>query len=103
MTKEVQNTLQIVDITNLPNSVNTVYDSNELLNPTIFFIDTSRAKLYACASNSALDVYNLNSPTNPVLIYSYSGVGHVHDAFVRNDTAYLNCGNDGLRILIFLI
>ena len=32
-------TLQIVDITNLPNSVNTVYDSNELFqNPTIFLL-----------------------------------------------------------------
>ena len=95
-------TLQIVDITNLPNSVNTVYDSNELFSKSHnIFIDTAAAKLYACASNSALDVYNLNTPTNPVLIYSYSGVGHVHDAFVRNDTAYLNCGNDGLRIFDF--
>ena len=48
-----------------------------------------------------MDVYSLNSPTNPTLIYSYNSVGHVHDAFVRNDTAFLNCGNDGLRVMDF--
>jgi len=95
-------TLQIVDITNLPNSINTVYDSNALFTKSHnIYIDTATAKLYACASNSAMDVYDLNIPTNPTLIYSYSGVGHVHDAFVRNDSAYLNCGNDGLRVFDF--
>ena len=95
-------TLQIVDITNLPNSINTVYDSNALFTKSHnIYIDTATAKLYACASNSAMDVYDLNMPTNPTLIYSYSGVGHVHDAFVRNDSAYLNCGNDGLRVFDF--
>ena len=95
-------TLQIVDITNLPNSVNTVYDSNALFTKSHnIYIDTATAKLYACASNSAMDVYDLNIPTSPTLIYSYNGVGHVHDAFVRNDSAYLNCGNDGLRVFDF--
>jgi choice-of-anchor B domain-containing protein len=95
-------TLQIIDISNLPNSISTVYDSNTLFTRAHnIFIDTATAKLYACASNSAMDVYSLEIPTSPNLIYSYNGVGHVHDAFVRNDSAYLNCGNDGLRILDF--
>ena len=95
-------TLQIIDISDLPNSINTVYDSNILFNKAHnIFIDTATAKLYACASNHAMDVYDIQSPINPILIYSYNAVGHVHDAFVRNDTAYLNCGNDGLRILDF--
>jgi len=95
-------TLQIIDITNLPSSVNIVYDSNALFTKSHnIYIDTSTAKLYACASNSAMDVYSLSTPTSPTLIYSYNGVGHVHDAFVRNDSAYLNCGNDGLRIFDF--
>ena len=95
-------TLQIIDITDLPNSVTTVYDSNALFTKSHnIYIDTATAKLYACASNSAMDVYSLNPPTNPSLIYSYNDVGHVHDAFVRNDSAYLNCGNSGLRILDF--
>ena len=95
-------TLQIVDISDLPNSVNVVYDSNILFTISHnIYIDTATAKLYACASNSAMDVYSLNTPTSPSLIYSYNEVGNVHDAFVRNDTAYLNCGNSGFRVLDF--
>ena len=95
-------TLQIVDITNLPNSVTTVYDSNNLLNRVHnIFIDTSTAKLYACATGDAMEVFSLSNPINPSLIYTYNDVGHVHDAYVINDTAFLNCGNDGLRIIDF--
>ena len=95
-------TLQIIDISNLPNSINVVYDSDSLFNTSHnIFIDTATAKLYVCASNSAMDIYSLNNPTNPTLLFSYNDVGHVHDAYVRNDTAYLNCGNDGLRIMDF--
>ena len=95
-------TLQIVDISNLPNSVNTVYDSNNLFNKAHnIFIDTATAKLYACAVSNAMDVYSLHIPDNPTLIHSYNDVGHVHDAFVRNDTAFLNCGNEGLRVMDF--
>ena len=95
-------TLQIVDISNLPTSVNIVYDSDSLFNTSHnIFIDTATSKLYACASNSAMDIYSLDMPTLPNLIYSYTDVGHVHDAYVRNDTAYLNCGPDGFRIVDF--
>ena len=95
-------TLQIVDISNLPFSINVVYDSDSLFNTDHnIFIDTATAKLYACASNSAMDIYSLDNPINPNLIYSYTDVGHVHDAYVKNDTAYLNCGNEGFRIVDF--
>jgi len=95
-------TLQIIDISTLPDSVTTVYDSNALFTKSHnIFIDTATAKLYACASNSAMDIYSLIDPKDPTLIYSYNAVGHVHDAYVRNDTAYLNCGNDGFRIIDF--
>jgi choice-of-anchor B domain-containing protein len=93
-------TLQIVDISNLPNSVNTVYDSNNLLNKVHnIFIDTATTKLYACATGEAMEVFDLSNPDNPILINTYNDVGHVHDAYVKNDTAFLNCGNDGLRIM----
>jgi len=94
-------TLQIIDISNLPFSFNVVYDDNGLFNKAHnIFIDTSTAKLYACASNNAMDVYSLANPASPVLINELNDptIGHVHDAYVRNDTAYLNCGNDGFRV-----
>ena len=93
-------TLQIVDISDLPNSVNIIYDSNNLLNRVHnIFIDTATAKLYACATGDAMEVFSLSNPENPTLIHTYNDVGHVHDAYVINDTAFLNCGNDGLRIM----
>lgn len=103
-------TLQIVDLSNLPNSVNIVYDTNSLFTKSHnIFIDTATAKLYACAVkhtnpnnfSSAMEIYSLIDPLNPTLLYTYNDVGHVHDAYVRNDTAYLNCGNDGFRIVDF--
>jgi len=42
-------TLQIIDISNLPNSVSTVYDSNALLTTSHnIYIDTTSAKMYSC-------------------------------------------------------
>src|SRR5210317_1388751 len=43
-----QATLQIIDISKLPNEVNVVYDSNELIRKTHnIYIDTASARLYA--------------------------------------------------------
>ena len=92
-------TLQIIDISNLPNSVSTVYDSNALLTTSHnIYIDTTSAKMYSCGyPNGTMQVYSLNSPQNPILIYSSTGP-YVHDAYIINDIAYLNCGGNGLRI-----
>ena len=104
-------TLQIIDISNLPNSVNVVYDSNVLFTKSHnIFIDTATAKLYVCSVkhtnpnnfSSAMEIYSLANPLSPALLYTYNNVGHVHDAYVRNDTAYLNCGGGGgFRIVDF--
>ena len=92
-------TLQIIDISNLPNTVSVVYDSNNLFSTTHnIFIDTATAKLYTSSA-----IYSLANPTNPSLITTYSNVGLPgnHDLYVRNDTAYLNCGGSGLYIVDF--
>ena len=53
-------TLQIVDLSGLPSTINTLYDSNVLFSKAHnIFIDTTTSKLYACASNSAMDIYDL--------------------------------------------
>ncbi len=97
--------LQIMDLHYLPDSVPVLYDSDSLIiRAHNLFIDTSTAKLYACAvaTNSgfnAMDVYDISSPLEPILLYSYNDVGHVHDAYVYNDTAFLNCGSEGLKVI----
>jgi choice-of-anchor B domain-containing protein len=52
--------------------------------------------MYSCGTNGTMQVYSLESPQNPILIYSYNT--GVHDAYIINDIAYLNCGGNGLII-----
>lgn len=104
---EGYSTLQIVDISQLPDTAIVMYNSNELLERShTIFIDTSSALLYTCAvkdknnDHNALKIFSLKQdPLNPLPIATYNDVGHVHDMYVRRDTAYLNCGYDGLRIM----
>ena len=97
--------LQIMDLSYLPDSVHLVYDSDSLITRAHnIFIDTAKSKMYACAVATqsgfhAMNIYDLFNPTNPQLLYSYDDVGHVHDAYVFNDTAFLNCGSQGLKVI----
>lgn len=101
-------TLQIVDVSQLPESFEVVYDSNELLvRSHNIFIDTATARLYSCGgstlgSNGRLLMASLDDPANPVLIENYLNTvwGYVHDAYVRNDTAWLNA-EDALYVVDF--
>jgi len=97
-------TLQIVDLSYLPDSAPVVYDSNVLFkNSHNIFIDTATARLYVSGSRSPykeMRVYDLTpDPLDPILIDSYDRGRH--DVYVRNDTAYLNDGTSGLYIVDF--
>ena len=106
-------TLQIIDISLLPESISVVYDDDDLIERTHnIFIDTTAAKMYACAAKGgdsgykALKIYTLENPIDPVKIGQYGVIGgesfgHVHDAYVDNDKAFLNCGGDGLFVVDF--
>lgn len=104
-------TLQIMDFSYLPDSVSVVYDSKVLINRAHnIFIDKSSARLYALAvkmaQSKAMAIFDISTPTNPVFLGDYNTFGgntvsHVHDAYVQNDTAYLNCGGNGLHIVDF--
>jgi hypothetical protein len=49
-----------------------------------------------------MKVFSLVDPLNPELVFSgFDNIAEVHYAYVRGDTAYLNCGFDGLRIYNF--
>ncbi len=106
-------TLQVMDLSFLPDSVSVVYDSQELIFRTHnIFIDTSSAIMYACITAgtdhafSPLRLFDISDPRDPQVIAAYRNfdgffVSQVHDTYVRNDTAYLNCAQTGLIIADF--
>lgn len=105
-------TLQIIDVSNLPDTAIVVYDKNELFYRSHnIFIDERKARLYTSSEKSvngffALGLYDITIPDKPKFLGHYNVFGnitanHVHDCFVRNDTAYLNCGYDGFAIVDF--
>lgn len=107
-----QSTFQIIDYRFLPDSVSLVYNSQSLFSTTHnIYIDTATAKAYACFVRrpgfyTPLMVLDLTNPVAPVEIAHFGAVetsafSQVHDAFVRNDTAYLNCGPNGLVVADF--
>ena len=110
---EGNSTLQIIDIKQLPDAAPVIYDSNELIKTAHnIFIDENLNKLYGCNVRSALSgwnasslvIFDIENPINPVQLISYEvpGTGYgVHDMWVKNDTAFLNNGGDGLFVVDF--
>jgi choice-of-anchor B domain-containing protein len=109
---EGSSTLQIIDFSQLPDTAIVVYDLNEFMTRVHnIFIDIPKARLYTCSEASengysALGLYDISDPIQPKLIGHYNTFGdisasHVHDAYARNDTAYLNCGPHGFAIMDF--
>ena len=110
---EGESTLQIIEISGLPENIEVVYDDDDIIERTHnIYIDTTASKLYALsakggdASFKAVKIYSLENPLDPVKIGQYGviggqGFGHVHDAYVENDTAFFNTGGDGLLIADF--
>lgn len=102
-------TLRIYDLHYLPDSIPIVYDDSSLIvRAHNIFIDESSGLLYSCGSTSqlggdALRVISLQDPINPALVYDYNFVDYVHDIYVRNDTAFINAGNQGLKVADFSI
>ena len=104
------NSLQIVDLNYLPDSVHVVYDSDQLFRTShTIFVDGS--KLY-CGYNRtptntySMAVYDLSAnPELPVFLRALNqddpSISLVHDMFVRNDTVYASCGYQGLYIYKF--
>lgn len=111
---EGTSSLQIIDLSYLPDSVVKVADlQNNLFGKTHnLFIDTTNALLYAClvtpiiggipTSIIPLRVFSLADPLNPMLLWEGpDDIPVVHDIYVRNNIAFLNCGEYGLRVYDF--
>jgi choice-of-anchor B domain-containing protein len=102
-------TLQIIDISDLPNSVNVVYDSNDILNRAHnIFIDSASARIYASGVRrngisgfTNIQVIDISDPTAPVVLNNYNDIPYSHDVYVEDDIVYSNCGNDGFFVVDF--
>ncbi len=111
---EGNSTFQVIDIRDIPNSVEVVYESSSTLSKSHnIFIDAATGKLYACGVRKGtggsfipLQVYCLEDPANPEYLGDITQIGnfplpYAHDIFVENDTAFLNCANSGLYAVDF--
>lgn len=106
---EGPSTLQIADLSFLPDSAPLVYDSNVLFSRAHnCFIDQATAHLYVVGNANWAAVYSLEDPINPTLLVNcrfdvpfWNTIGYVHDIYVRNDTAYCNAETRGLFVVDF--
>jgi len=100
---EGSSSLQIFDLSFLPDSIHKVYDSNQYFQVCHnIFIDTNKAKLYTCGPNNiGMKILDISNPISPTLWLDFNQVDYVHDCYVTNDTAFLNCGFDGVHIYDF--
>lgn len=111
---EGTSSLQIIDLSYLPDSVVKVADIQDANFGKVhnLSIDTVNALLYACLvtpivggnplSLVPLRVFSLLDPINPTLLWEGpSDIPEVHDCYVRDNISFLNCGQDGLRVYDF--
>lgn len=111
---EGPSSLQIIDVSYLPDSVHVVADlRNEFFGRTHnLFVDSVNALLYLCRVTPVINgvetslipmrVYSLQNPVSPTLVWEGpDDIPEVHDIFVRDNLAILNCGFNGLRVYDF--
>ncbi len=109
---EGNSSLQIFDMQYLPDSVHKVYDSDTLVSRAhCIFIGGGNIYFASPVTKEnganlvhALMVASLKNPEDPELlttINANNNFDNVHDLYVRNDTAFLNCQLKGLWIYDF--
>ncbi len=98
--------LQIFDLSGLPATVTTVYDSDAFcINAHNVFVDNDSDLLYLCSNsyagnNTSVKVLDVSTPSNPVEFTDLSPwVNYCHDIYVENDTAWINSGGAGLFVM----
>lgn len=97
---------QVINMSTLPATV-TLVSSNSTLFKRGHACWVDGNKLYVSGvtyttGSSSMDVYSLANPASPVLLrrlnQDYPSISYVHDEFVRNDTIFASCGNQGLNV-----
>ena len=111
---QASSSLQIADLSFLPDSVHVVYDKTALIVKSHnIFIDSATDILYSCGGSkltgsNELRMIDISIPASPSLITDLaddiswwsSFVGYVHDIYVRDNIAYTN-DNDAMHIIDF--
>ncbi len=109
------NTFQIIDMAALPATVTVVHDDKTYFERghTIWidndkmYIGSTTYSVGNTPAYSSMNLYSLATPSAPVLLRSlntdFPSITTVHDMFVRNDTIYASCGNQGLYILKYIV
>lgn len=101
---EGESSLQIIDLRNLPESLEVVYDSDELLERAHnIFIDVDRGILYTQSQkdpDASMSLFSLANPANPTLMHVLD-FEEAHDAYVRDGICFFNRGFSGLEIIDF--
>ncbi len=104
------NTFQIIDMAQLPTTVTVVHNGTSYFERGhTIWIDNDNMYIgsttYSVPNNpsySSMSLWSLTTPTAPVLLrrleQDYPVISTVHDMFVRNDTIFASCGNQGLYI-----
>jgi choice-of-anchor B domain-containing protein len=101
---------QIFDMSALPSTVTLVSSNNSLFKRGhTLWVDGNKLYVagitYSNGTTSSMNVYSLATPTAPVLLrrlnQDYNFISYVHDMYVRNDTVYASCGNQGLFVFKF--
>jgi choice-of-anchor B domain-containing protein len=113
---EGNSSLQIINLTYLPDSVEVLADLQDERFGRIhnLFIDSAHSLLFAflvtpIVNNNPqslipLRVFSIADPLNPTLIWEGpEDIAEVHDGYVRDGVAFLNCGQDGLRVYDFTV
>ena len=105
---EGPSTLQVFDMSVLPEDPVLVYESNEFLTTTHnIFIDEDNGVLYAAGGNGfSLKLLSLEDPENPTLLGTFPSptfpnLPYIHDLYVRDNIAYLNASFFGLIVMDF--
>jgi choice-of-anchor B domain-containing protein len=111
---EGPSSLQIIDVSYLPDSVHLVADLQDqnFGKSHNLFIDSLNARLYLTLVNPIVNgneqgiipmrVYSLANPILPTLLWEGpNDIPEVHDLYVKNNRAILNCGFDAMRTYDF--
>ncbi len=113
---QLQSSLQIIDLSQLPDTAIVVYDSaGAIVRAHNIFIDETTARLYVCGGaildsgifkQNRLAVYSLEDPLDPKLLIEGNDIpwfanSYAHDIYAQGDTAFIHAAHQGLMIADF--